>query len=75
MENMSGADEIGPALNRAQREVDRGSVVLGNVKTDDPRSSNHGYVHGTQCRSTTLLTHQFQLTEARSLRTPYECNC
>jgi thiamine pyrophosphate-dependent acetolactate synthase large subunit-like protein len=28
-------DEIRPALNRAQREVDRGSVALVNVKTDD----------------------------------------
>jgi thiamine pyrophosphate-dependent acetolactate synthase large subunit-like protein len=28
-------DEIRPALDRAQREVDRGSVALVNVKTDD----------------------------------------
>ena len=28
-------DEIRPALNRAQREVDLGSVTLVNVKTDD----------------------------------------
>jgi hypothetical protein len=28
-------DEIHPALDRAQREVDRGSVALVNVKTDD----------------------------------------
>ena len=27
-------DEIRPALDRAQREVDRGSVALVNVKTD-----------------------------------------
>ncbi len=28
-------NEIRPALNRAQREVDRGAVALVNVKTDD----------------------------------------
>ena len=28
-------DEIRPALSRSQREVDRGSVALVNVKTDD----------------------------------------
>jgi thiamine pyrophosphate-dependent acetolactate synthase large subunit-like protein len=28
-------DEIRPALDRAQREVDLGSVALVNVKTDD----------------------------------------
>jgi thiamine pyrophosphate-dependent acetolactate synthase large subunit-like protein len=28
-------DEIRPALKRAQQEVDRGSVALVNVKTDD----------------------------------------
>jgi thiamine pyrophosphate-dependent acetolactate synthase large subunit-like protein len=32
-------DEIRPALNRAQREVDRGSVALVNVKTDDRAST------------------------------------
>jgi acetolactate synthase-1/2/3 large subunit len=33
-------DEIRPALNRAQREVDRGSVALVNVKTDDCARAN-----------------------------------
>ena len=33
-------DEIRPALNRAQREVDRGSVALVNVKTDDRARAN-----------------------------------
>jgi thiamine pyrophosphate-dependent acetolactate synthase large subunit-like protein len=28
-------DEIRPALDRAQRKVDRGAVALVNVKTDD----------------------------------------
>jgi acetolactate synthase-1/2/3 large subunit len=33
-EYVERADEIRPALDRAQREVDRGSVALVNVKTD-----------------------------------------
>src|SRR5205823_5938892 len=39
-------DEIRPALDRAQREVDRGSVALVNVKTDDrARAGTVAFAH------------------------------
>jgi thiamine pyrophosphate-dependent acetolactate synthase large subunit-like protein len=43
-------DEIRPALDRAQREVDRGSVALVNVKTDYRARAARRHSRGARLR-------------------------